>query len=83
MPVALRTGNSAGLEPTATEPSAAKLLFVVMLATGLLLVVASALPGYALRPTLVQEVVIVHRLDLALVGFSIVVIVGALYVLAS
>ena len=64
-------------------PSRARLFFLVALACGFLLVVASALPGQTLRPALVQEVVVVHRLDLALVGFSIVLIVGTLYLLVG
>jgi hypothetical protein len=63
--------------------SRARLFFLVAVALGLLLVVAAALPGHALRPALVHEVVVVHRIDLALVGVSIVVIVGTLYLLAG
>jgi hypothetical protein len=64
-------------------PSRAHLFFLAAVALGLLLVVAASLPGHALRPALVQEVVVVHRIDLALVGVSIVVIVGTLYLLAG
>jgi hypothetical protein len=64
-------------------PSRAHLFFLVAVALGLLLVLAAALPGHALRPALVHEVVVVHRIDLVLVGVSIVVIVGTLYLLAG
>jgi hypothetical protein len=69
--------------PTSTGPSRARLLFLFAVALGLLLVFASALPGQALRPMFVYQVVVVHRLDFALVGFSIVVMVGALYLLTG
>src|ERR671923_66463 len=64
-------------------PSRARLFFLAAVALGLLLVVAAALPGHALRPALVHEVVVVHRIDLVLVGVSIVLIVGTLYLLAG
>ena len=64
-------------------PSRAHLFFLVAVFLGLLLVVAAALPGHTLRPALVQEVVVVHRIDLVLVGVSIVLIVGTLYLLAG
>jgi hypothetical protein len=60
-----------------------RLFLVAAMALGFLLLAASALPGHALRPALVHEVVVVHRLDLALVGSAIVVMVGALYLLTS
>jgi hypothetical protein len=83
IPVAFSTGGAAELEPAATKPSAARLFFLVMIACGFLLVVAAALPNYALRPAIMHDVVVVHRLDLALVGFAIVLLVAALYVLSG
>jgi hypothetical protein len=83
MPVAFSTTSAPVLEPSTTESWAAQLFFLAMIACGALLVVAAALPGYALRPAHMHEVVAVHRLDLALVGCSIVLIVGALYLLSG
>jgi len=66
-----------------SDPSRGRLFFLVAVALGALLVVASALPGQALRPAAVYQVVVVHRIDLALVGFAIVFIIGTLYLLAG
>jgi hypothetical protein len=69
--------------PPTTGPSRARLFFLAAIALGFVLVFASALPGRALRPAFVYEVVAVHRLDLVLVGSAIVVLVGALYLLTG
>jgi hypothetical protein len=45
---------------------------------GLLLLIGSMLPSPAIRPSVVHNVVVVHRIDLALVGGAIVVLVGIL-----
>jgi outer membrane biosynthesis protein TonB len=82
-PVALHTRVVSAISPTGAGAFRARLLFLIATALGLILVVASTLPGQALRPAIVHEVVAVHRIDLALVGFSIVIIVGALYLLAA
>jgi hypothetical protein len=66
-----------------SNPSRGHLILLVAVALGALLIVASALPGQALRPEAVYQVVVVHRVDLALVGFAIVFIIGALYLFAG
>jgi hypothetical protein len=81
--VAFRAPRAPALAPTSTGPSRARLFFLVAVALGFLLVFASALPAPALRPAFVHEVIVVHRIDLALVGFSIVAIVVALYLLTG
>jgi hypothetical protein len=45
---------------------------------GLLLLVGSMLPSPAIRPSVVHNVVVVHRIDLALVGGAILVLAGIL-----
>jgi hypothetical protein len=82
-PVAFHAAQAPAFAPTSAGPSRARLLFLLAVALGFVLVLASALPGHALRPAFVYEVVVVHRLDLALVGCSIVVMVGALYLLTG
>jgi hypothetical protein len=81
-PVASHTRDVAALAPSSEGASNARLFFLIATALGAFLVLASALPAPALRPAFVHEVVVVHRIDLALVGVSIVVLVGALYLLA-
>jgi hypothetical protein len=82
-PVALHTQEATVLSSTSDSSSRTRLFFLIATALGAFLVVASALPSPALRPAFVHEVIVVHRIDLALVGFSIVVLVGALYLLAA
>ncbi|HEX6702441.1 MAG TPA: hypothetical protein VF101_17060 [Gaiellaceae bacterium] len=83
-PVAMHATHVAAIAPPTTDGSSrARLFFLIATALGTLLVIASALPGPALRPAFVHEVVAVHRLDLALVGGAIVVLVSALYLLAT
>jgi hypothetical protein len=82
-PVAFLTQQPVAAAPVSTATSEARLFLLFAIALGLALVFASALPGTALRPAFVHEVVVVHRLDLALVGGSIVVLVGALYLLTG
>ena len=81
-PVAFQVRQPAAGAAGSNKPSDGLFLLLAM-ALGFALVLASMLPGQALRPALVYEVVAVHRFDLALIGGSIVVVVGALYVLAS
>jgi hypothetical protein len=83
VPVAFHTPQSASISQTNPDPSQARFVLLFAIALGLTLVLASALPGQALRPAFVHEVVVVHRLDLALLGGSIVVLVGALYLLTG
>ena len=85
-PVSFHASSSAAPKlapPTATSPSKARLFFLAAIALGFVLVLTSALPRATLRPAVVYEVVTVHRLDLALVGFAIVGLVGALYLLTG
>jgi hypothetical protein len=82
-PVSFQARYTSALPATSTGASQARLLLLAAIALGFVLVLASTLPGEALRPTFVYEVVAVHRIDLALVGFSIVVMVGALYLLTA
>jgi hypothetical protein len=65
---------------TADRPSSshAGLFLLAAGACGLLLLVGSMLPSPAIRPSVVHNVVVVHRIDLALVGGAIVVLVGIL-----
>src|SRR5438445_692162 len=65
---------------TVGRPSSshAGLFLLLAGACGLLLLVGSMLPSPAIRPSLVHNVVVVHRIDLALVGGAIVVLVGIL-----
>jgi hypothetical protein len=58
--------------------SHAGLFLLAAAALGLLLLVGSMLPGPAIRPSIVHNVVVVHRIDLALVGGAIVVLAGIL-----
>ena len=83
VPVAFHTPQSASIGPAEPAPSQARLVLLFAIALGLVLVLAAALPGQALRPAFVHEVVVVHRVDLALLGGSIVVLVGALYLLTG
>jgi hypothetical protein len=50
---------------------------------GLLLLVGSMLPSPAIRPSIVHNVVVVHRIDLALVGGAILVLAGILRLLGG
>jgi hypothetical protein len=65
---------------TAQRPPAshAGLFLLAAGALGLLLLLGSMLPSPAIRPSIVHNVVVVHRIDLALVGGAIVVLVGIL-----
>ena len=65
---------------TAGQPSSshAGLFLLLAGACGLLLLIGSMLPAPAIRPAVVHNVVVVHRIDLALVGGAIVVLVGIL-----
>ena len=70
--------------PAATLPAAkpqssrAGLFLLVAGGLGLLLLVGSMLPSPAIRPSIVHNVVVVHRIDLALVGGAILVLAGIL-----
>jgi hypothetical protein len=84
-PVSFQAQETPALAPGGGTTGAwrTKLFLLAAMALGFLLVVASALPGQALRPAVVHEAVVFHRLDLALVGSAIVVMVGALYLLTG
>jgi hypothetical protein len=60
------------------QTSDAGLFLLAAGALGLLLLVGSMLPAPAIRPSIVHNVVVLHRIDLALVGGAIVVLVGIL-----
>ena len=60
------------------QTSHAGLFLLAAGALGLLLLLGSMLPAPAIRPAIVHNVVVVHRIDLALVGGAIVVLVGIL-----
>src|SRR5437588_363297 len=70
---------------TVGRPSSSHAALFLLLAgaCGLLLLVGSMLPSPAIRPSLVHNVVVVHRIDLALVGGAIVVLVGILRVVGG
>jgi hypothetical protein len=72
--LAASTAISAGRPPT----SHAGLFLLAAGGLGLLLLLGSMLPAPAIRPSLVHNVVVLHRIDLALVGGAIVVLVGIL-----
>ena len=72
--LAASTSISADRPPT----SHAGLFLLAAGALGLLLLLGSMLPSPAIRPSIVHNVVVVHRIDLALVGGAIVVLVGIL-----
>jgi hypothetical protein len=72
--LAASTSISAGRTPT----SHAGLFLLAAGGLGLLLLLGSMLPSPAIRPSIVHNVVVVHRIDLALVGGAIVVLVGIL-----
>jgi len=65
---------------TAQRPPAshAGLFLLSAIGLGLLLLVGSMLPAPAIRPAIVHNVVVLHRIDLALVGGAIVVLAGIL-----
>jgi hypothetical protein len=72
---------AASTSPVSAErPSSshAGLFLLAGAALGLLLLVGSMLPAPAIRPAVVHNVVVLHRIDLALVGGAIVVLVGIL-----
>jgi hypothetical protein len=58
--------------------SHAGLFLLVAGALGLFLLVGSMLPSPAIRPSIVHNVVVLHRIDLALVGGAILVLAGIL-----
>lgn len=64
---------------SAAKPSShAGLFLLVAGGLGLLLLVGSMIPSPAIRPSIVHNVVVVHRIDLALVGGAILVLAGIL-----
>jgi hypothetical protein len=69
---------STSISAVKPQSSRAGLFLLVAGALGLLLLVGSMLPDPAIRPAIVHNVVVVHRIDLALVGGAIVVLVGIL-----
>ena len=82
-PVAFHVSQPAATAPSGTSSSDAAILLLFVISFGLALLLASVLPGPVLRPALVYEVVAVHRIDFALVGGSIVIVVGALYLITG
>ena len=71
-------GASTALPPARPSSSHAGLFLLLAGASGLLLLIGSMLPSPAIRPAVVHNVEVVHRIDLALVGGAIVVLVGIL-----
>jgi hypothetical protein len=82
-PVAFQASQPGPIAPSGTRSSDAAILLLFVIAFGLALLLASVLPGPVLRPALVYELVAVHRIDFALVGGSIVIVVGALYLITG
>ena len=70
--------SSTSLSADARQASHAGLFLLAAGALGLLLLLGSMLPAPAIRPSIVHNVVVLHRIDLALVGGAIVVLVGIL-----
>jgi hypothetical protein len=71
---------------SAAKPASshAGLFLLVATGLGLLLLVGSMIPAPAIRrPAIVHNVVVLHRIDLALVGGAIVVLVGILRLLGG
>ena len=73
--LAASTSQVTTLRPSSSH---AGLFLLFAGACGLLLLIGSMLPAPAIRPAVVHNVVVVHRIDLALVGGAIVVLVGIL-----
>jgi hypothetical protein len=70
---------STSISSAQPQPSShAGLFLLVAGGLGLLLLVGSMLPSPAIRPSIVHNVVVVHRIDLALVGGAILVLAGIL-----
>lgn len=81
--------NSAVLAASTTitsekpQGSHAGLFLLAAAALGLLLLVGSMLPAPAIRPASVKGAVVLHRIDLALVGGAIIVLTGILRLLGG
>jgi hypothetical protein len=71
---------STSISATKPQPASshAGLFLLVAGGLGLLLLVGSMLPAPAIRPAMVHNVLVVHRIDLALVGGAILVLAGIL-----
>ena len=69
---------STSISAARPQSSHAGLFLLAACALGLLLLVGSMLPAPAIRPAIVHKVVVLHRIDLALVGGAIVVLAGIL-----
>jgi hypothetical protein len=69
---------STSISADSPQSSHAGLFLLAAGALGLLLLVGSMLPSPAIRPSVVHNVVVVHRIDLALVGGAILVLAGIL-----
>ena len=82
IPVALHV-TRASAPPQPAARSVSRLLLLTAIALGLLLVLAASLPSQALRPSVVYDVIALHRLDLAAAGIGIVFLVGTIYLLAG
>jgi hypothetical protein len=74
---------STSLSADRPSSSHAGLFLILAGACGLLLLVGAMLPAPAIRPSVIHNVVVVHRIDLALVGGAIVVLVGILRVVGG
>lgn len=74
----LAASTSISIAKPQPPSSHAGLFLVVAGGLGLLLLVGSMLPAPAIRPSMVHNVVVVHRIDLALVGGAILVLAGIL-----
>ena len=74
----LAASTSISIAKPQPPSSHAGLFLVVAGGLGLLLLVGSMLPSPAIRPSIVHNVVVVHRIDLALVGGAILVLAGIL-----
>jgi len=83
IPVSLQVAQTPALPRATTAGSGFRLLLLAAITLGLLLVLAAALPSQVLRPAVVHEVVVVHRLDLAFVGTGIVLLIGTIYLVAG
>jgi hypothetical protein len=74
----LAASTTLSVDRPAPSSSHAGLFLLVAGGLGLLLLVGSMLPAPAIRPAIVHNVLVVHRIDLALVGGAILVLAGIL-----
>jgi hypothetical protein len=74
----LAASTTLSAEKPQPSSSHAGLFLLAAGALGLLLLLGSMLPAPAIRPAIVHQVVVVHRIDLALVGGAILLLAGIL-----